>query len=200
MDFLQQYEEIANRYGFQYEDYRQAIHVLGYYHGLDVKMNFCILYNEKFVFIAYDMYTPGAAFMSATYSGLYAAIDMPEGFEARVSRRIPLMDMFRKPVYGDPDVDKNVTIKTNDLELFRKVIDKEVVKSYLEVWDEGVPADILFAKNLLLEKRIKLLENEVVVGVEYNKFLEPAYFERTYTAMSGLIEKITGKAAKLHLG
>lgn len=193
ISYKEGYKLFADQFGFEFDDQRYIEPAPAYEHAHDAKTTIYVLRKEEIVFIAYDMRST-TPYMSKIYSGLYTTLDAPDDYNCKIAKRIPILDLFSKPVMGNKYIDKKVTVKTNDIRLTNRLIDETIIKQYLNTWNEEYPSEIIMGKTMLGDKGMELLNNRNIVGLEFNKFLAPGILRSLYPQINGIIQAIREKA------
>ena len=142
MDIFQDYKRIALQNGFLFESMKDNRTFISPNDRI-LNTKFCLLSKNDLIYFASDSYAAKVG-MSSTFSGVYASISVkvPE-FEADITKRFWLDIFAKRSKMNNSFIDKNLTVKTNNVELLSRIIDIKIADKYLKLWKQYPPLKIV---------------------------------------------------------
>lgn len=173
MNIFQEYREIALQNGFLFESMEDNKTFITPNDRI-LNTKYCFLSKNDIIYFASDSYAAKVG-MSSTYSGVYTILPNNNSeFEVEITKRF-WTDLFAKRnKLNNSFIDKNLTIKTNRVELLSRIIDVRVTENFLKLWKKYPPIKIIIGKDYL--PFVASFKGKLIIGIESNEWIMPKKF------------------------
>ena len=188
-DYFKPYKRLAEKWGYEFECFAESRQIYLGRLSDDPMLNnkFCYFTNDRYLFWAFDSF--GAKFgMHQTYSGVYRWVKLPEpAFECRMEKffRLDVLLKGKRNRLGIPEVDKKVTIHTNNKTLAGQFITPRVVKDFLSLNELAGPLELVIGNQYI--PRFKGHENEQLIGMETNRWYTAGELETNFKSLTDFL-------------
>ncbi|MEG1616984.1 MAG: hypothetical protein RR202_09530 [Bacteroidales bacterium] len=164
------YEKIAKSLGFDFASHKSQF--IPFFLGKNfINSQWCSMRKDPISFWASDMYT-SSPYFNSTYCGVYIDTGLNLEVSGELSKRFSLTDIFAKKT-GDKFIDKNVTIKSDDPEKFRSLLDKESVLLFLDIWKRYQPVMLVIKPGEACDNPQYQRSKNTIISIQTNKWIEP---------------------------
>ena len=96
----------------------------------------------------------------------------------------------RRKKTGNKRIDKQLAIKTNDIESIQHYMTEEVVEKYLALKTKMSPAIILFGKGDDLLPNYPTFKGKTVVGIQTTTWIEPEKLIHLFNTCSDILNSM----------
>lgn len=189
-DYFAPYKNLARSKNMAFGSSNHTDVLLRYF-GTLLNCKFCYLQKEDVLFWASDSYATKFG-MNQNYSGLYRWVKLPRpDFQCRMSVRF-FMDLIaggKRDKLDIPEIDKKVTLYTNDKEYARQIITMELVEKYLALPKELTPAEVVINPDYIPE--MKGHEAEQLVGLEVKRWYSVEELQQYWEVVERFLSLVT---------
>lgn len=187
IDFQAGYRSFAEKHTLEYSDYR---HTQGSAAPQGVtNTKFCKVSGNDIVFFAFDKYS-GSGVWSTTFSGFYCDIGCQLNIDCVISKRFPLLDLFKKRhSVGMKEIDQNLTFSTKNMAGIDKIIDRDITEWFLCLWKINGPVKLAINSE---DNRIIFPLKEAastLISIESQEWIIPEKMDESFE----LSERIFGR-------